>query len=219
MAVFDGHGGENCSTYLSEHFEGSFASAYKEGSRISIDDVRIGKHALRKSFREMAKETKDMHSGCTASVAWIPRGGYLVICAVLGDSPIIVGLGKGKHHLSPDHNARSNQKERKAAQKRGAIWDGHYLWDGFRDSGLQMARAFGDCRLRFISHVPQVYHRSIHDFVLVGTDGLFDPSHKNHHAVDDAVTAVRDGFTAKQLVDAAVALPTEDNVTGILWRK
>jgi len=228
FGVFDGHGGEGCSTYLADHFFGSF---FFHSDNPKINNAR---QAFRETFAAMAKETHDMVDGSTASVVWIPntekeKGGLkctkaiqdTAIVAILGDSPVVIGTPRG-FHLSPDHNARSNDKECQAAVKRGARWDGDYLWNqhwGSRAHGLQMARAFGDVDLPFLRRVPQIYTRPIHDFVLIGTDGLFDPGHTLASRVPDIVTMVRVGHTAEQLVEIAVDLPTGDNVTAILWRK
>jgi serine/threonine protein phosphatase PrpC len=237
FGMFDGHGGENCSTYLAEHFPKVFFN-HLDNCSLGLDPVNRplngARLAFQRTFAAMAKGTNLMHDGSTASVAWIPRtekdGGRkwnkvpdTAVVAVLGDSPVVIGTPRG-FHVSPDHNARSNEKECQAAVKRGARWDGNYLWNqewGMCAHGLQMARAFGDADLPFLSRIPQIYTRPIYDFVLVGTDGLFDPGHKSKTAIKDAVDVIRHNpaWDAQRLVDAAVALPTGDNVTAILWRK
>jgi serine/threonine protein phosphatase PrpC len=228
FGVFDGHGGANCSTYLQEHFPGAFLKHYDETAEDAFEDhvgemekkyyVNISKNAMRKAFRQMADETSQMRDGSTASVVWVIRGLNIAVCGVVGDSPIVIGTGVRSYHLGPDHNARSNPKERKAAEKRGAFYSGGYLCTSWKGGGLQMARAMGDSSLRFLSHVPQVYQQRVHDFVLVGTDGIMDPGHQSHDMLPDMVAAIREGATAEQIVKTAVAIPTGDNATALLWR-
>src|SRR5271157_5641578 len=89
LAVFDGHGGENCCTYLSEHFIGKFTTTYEETLEDLAEDadmvgqklVKAWRLMLRtvfkKTFRALAEETSLMHDGSTASVVWIPRRSVL----------------------------------------------------------------------------------------------------------------------------------------------
>ncbi len=228
FGVFDGHGGANCSEYLNEHFVGAFITYYEEFCGEAYEDFAGSKEdpfwkqavktAMRKTFSQMTKETNRMTDGSTASVVWVIRNLNVALCAVVGDSPIVIGTGKKSYHLGPDHNARSNSKEREAAEKRGAIYTGGYLMRSWHGPGLQMGRAMGDCALTFLSHTPQIYTKDVHDFVLVGTDGIMDPGHASHDMLPDMVKAIREGATAQQIVDTAVLLPTKDNATAIIWR-
>lgn len=221
IGVFDGHGSYGCSDYLYEHFIGAFTTD-PDGTPTELNDLTSGSYAslMRRAFRQMAKETEDMRSGSTASVVWIPRNGEKAIFAVLGDSPIMTETKSG-FHMSPEHNARTNEKERNAAIKRGARYSTNgYLMGGWGQDGLQMSRAFGDCNLTFVSHTPQIYRRNVEDFILVATDGAFDPGHANLHEESLKIfKLIEEGADAKAIVDRALAVPTEDNVTAILWRR
>lgn len=217
IGVFDGHGGEAVSLYMQDHFVGAFLSAY-DGSKGS-KAKGSPQNALRAAFAQMQRETKDyIEEGCTASVVWITRKEpRIAVCAVIGDSPIIIGTKKG-HFQGPDHNAATNKKERAACEDKGALWTGHHLVRGFNQWGINMTRAVGDNGLKFLRRTPQIFQKPIHDFVLVASDGLF-PSHANRSMAKDVVEVIRAGATADQLVKTAVAIPTGDNVTCVLWRK
>jgi serine/threonine protein phosphatase PrpC len=140
----------------------------------------------------------------------------------MGDSPILIKDKDGKINISPDHNIRTNDAERRAAEDRGGFCDGGYLFASFDGMGLQMARALGDSHLnKVLSRLPDVYAVEINEnsFVLVGTDGLFDPGHWNFKVEADAVVKLIDeGADAAALVTRAVNIPTGDNVTAILAR-
>lgn len=217
IAVFDGHGGEGVSTYMQDHFVGAFLTAL-DGDK-GPKAKGSPQNALRAAFAQMDRETKEWREqGCTASVVWITRKEpRTAVCAVLGDSPIIIGTKKG-HFQGPDHNAATNVKDRAAAEERGALWTGSYLVRGFNGWGINMSRSMGDNGLPFLNRKPQIFQKPIHDFVLVATDGLF-PSHANRDMAKQVVEVIREGATADQLVKTAVAIPTGDNVTCVLWRK
>lgn len=209
LAVFDGHGGDGCANYLAANFIAAFTTYYQ---------VSEPKRALRQAITRMFKETNEMYDGSTGSFVWIPKTGPATV-AIVGDSPVIIGTKRG-YHLSPEHNARTNLKERKAAEDRGAIYSGGYLMRSFSGGGLQMARAFGDASLGFLRRVPEIYTHAVLDFVLVGTDGILDPGHtEGGKIIDIMVDAIKDGATAEDVVRTAVEdLKTGDNATAILWR-
>jgi serine/threonine protein phosphatase PrpC len=212
LGVFDGHGGEACSYECAESFPTLFEKKIKKNQTPA--------QWLRAAFALMNRKTELLLDGSAASVVFIPKSKELAVIAILGDSPVIVGTSKG-FHVSPEHNARTNPKERDAAIARGAIYFGGYLRDELSGQGLQMSRSFGDANLgSFLNRKPQIYQKPIHDFVLLATDGAFDPGHTNAAGViQQVVDLIRNGATAQQLVNRAVNAPTGDNVTCILWRK
>jgi serine/threonine protein phosphatase PrpC len=215
LAVFDGHGGAEVSQYAVEGFPGIFA-----------DEITAPKAkprtALKKAIHRLAVEVEHWVPGSTMSLAFIPTKGGFVYCAVLGDSPIIIKDSKGAINISPDHNVRTNMAEKRAAEDRGGIVSGGYLYRSFNGPGLQMARALGDSYLRkVISYKPDIYSVRVNkdSFIVVATDGAFDPGHYNFEKEAEAVVKlVEDGADAKVIVDRAVAVPTGDNVSCILAR-
>jgi serine/threonine protein phosphatase PrpC len=93
------------------------------------------------------------------------------------------------------------------------------MWGDY-SHGLQMTRALGDVACaKFLNRVPEVFTIYLGDWLLIGSDGLFDPSHLSGDAYDDVLACIRNGNSAEDLVRQAVALPTRDNVTAILWRR
>ena len=85
-----------------------------------------------------------------------------------------------------------------------------------------MSRAFGDCDLsRFLSREPEVYAVDLGEksFVIVATDGIFDPGHATtKHEVERLSEMVANGTNAEGLVQDAVKRQTRDNATAIVWR-
>lgn len=213
IAVMDGHSGATVSDRIAK----ALPTIWKKWAS-HLDR----KTAIFGVFVDLNTLTKHMHEGSTVSLVFIPTNGAEIEIAILGDSPVIVLNAEGQIDISPMHNARSNPIELASAQARGAYFDGNYIYKSFSGPGLQMTRVMGDCVLDSVLHrVPEVYSCAVgpESFVLVATDGLFDPSHRNlKPEIEAVVERIRAGASAQELVDRAVALPTGDNVTAVLAR-
>jgi serine/threonine protein phosphatase PrpC len=214
VAVMDGHGGYETAQRLAS----ALASVWKK----HVADPAGYETAILNTFADLNTLTKDMGPGAVMSLVFIPNSADIVWVAVLGDAPVIVLTSDGLIDLSPQHNARSNKAELKAAQDRGAFYSGGYIFRSLSGNGIQMTRVFGDRELNsIVNRVPEVYSRVVnqHGFVLVGSDGLFDPSNLQTEAeVAKVVALIQAGAGAQELVDRACAVPTGDNVTAILIR-
>jgi serine/threonine protein phosphatase PrpC len=230
LAVFDGHGGSEASTYawgkLAPYFFESLAFFKEE-----FPSEKQVTYALRDAIKQLAVHLADCEAGTTLSAVFIPTEGEMAYTAVLGDSPIIIksesrdevlGMTHFTTWVGPDHNVRSNPTERMAAEARGGYCDGAYLYRNMHSQGLQMARALGDSHLRgVISTEPEINEVPIvgSGFILVATDGLFDPAHRKFEESKRQVLAlIKDGADAQYLVDNAVLRDTYDNATAILAR-
>jgi serine/threonine protein phosphatase PrpC len=206
LGVFDGHGGPEASEWMAKNFDLYF--------QYNQRNVEVG---LRDTFDACAAALRGYEAGTTASVVFIPTDSTTVYTAVIGDSPIIIDTLDGLWY-GPDHNVRTNPKELEAATARGGYYSGGYICKG--SSGLQMGRALGDAYLALIlSTEPEISKLETRKFILIATDGLFDPAHHNFKEAAEGVLAqIELGANAQSLVDRAVALPTHDNVTAILVR-
>lgn len=234
LAVFDGHGGSEVSEFVCEKFPPVFFAALNlVKQEIKQGKVRFGssfaqhtqgiRHAMRATFKSLnaslKKQNWALDQGSTASVVWISKWDNkpVATCGVLGDSPIVIGRADQGIFVAPNHNGGSNEKERAAAVKRGALWYSPYLcnWNGH---GLQMSRSFGDGQFQFLSRTPQVFSRRIHGFVLVATDGIIDMGNNVSSCMDGKKLHDKD-ITAQTIVNHSLDVPTYDNVTAILWRE
>jgi serine/threonine protein phosphatase PrpC len=82
-----------------------------------------------------------------------------------------------------------------------------------------MSRALGDVKLRHIlSQKPETYCVNLDgdSYVLVATDGLFDPAHNDKSTTAVIGNLIRDGYAAQHLVNYAMCTLANDNVTAIL---
>jgi serine/threonine protein phosphatase PrpC len=212
LAVFDGHGGSEAADLCSKELVPLY-----HGIRNSLLVVNF-ETVIHHIFRDLSIKTRHMGSGCAASIAFIPEHGEEVIVGILGDAPVLVkndGIW-----TSPEHNVRSNSAEVIAATKRGGFIEGGYLFASYSGGGLQMSRALGDVSLdKVLSREPEIFRlpTKAGDWVLVASDGLFDPSHATHPSVSIGAL-IDEGADARALVENALRVPTHDNVTAILVR-
>ena len=215
LCVFDGHGGDECSNYAVNRYPIIFAS------EITQEGATPGS-AVEKSIQKLNIETQHMGPGSTMSLVFIPANSDTATCAVIGDSPIIIRDADGKVSIGPEHNVRTNYEERRAAEARGGFCDGGYLFQTFDGMGLQMGRALGDTHLsKVLSRVPDIYEVKLgaQSFVIVATDGAFDPSHYEFKKAAEAVVKlVEEGADAQAVVDRAISIPTGDNVSAVVVR-
>ena len=217
LAVADGHGGAEVSEYL--------RVALVQTWLYMADRNTDGDMLVKKVFASFNEDTRHQHAGSTLSLVFISDDGDHVSVAILGDSPVMIrsaGFGIPGPWIAPEHNARSNAVELAAAKARGAIYDGGYISSHYDGHGLQMTRAFGDVDLdSILSREPEIFSFLLEkpSWVLVASDGLIDPGHKisglSYQAVADMLDA---GSEAKDLVNRAVKMQTNDNASAIVWR-
>jgi serine/threonine protein phosphatase PrpC len=87
--------------------------------------------------------------------------------------------------------------------------------------GLQMARALGDAALdRVLNREPDLLTVELgaESVVLVASDGLLLPLAPADSQLEILMERVRQGADAEALVQAALAAPTGDNVTVLVWK-
>ena len=132
LAVMDGYGGEEVSEFCEQSI-----------SRMMPLDINQPELALRVLVANLNSATFRSIAGSTFSGVIISENSRTASVSVLGDSPVLVYDKQGRLHISPEHNVRSNVAERKAAEQRGGIYNGGYIWNDLSDLGQsrQMGRA------------------------------------------------------------------------------
>lgn len=216
LAVFDGHGGDEVSDFCEKNILRAFNDVADNNDMPTIP------LKIKGIFDFLARLTNDMRAGSTASIVFIPSTMDRAFVGVLGDSPVIIKNKDNEYWIAPEHNVRSNPKEVEEAKKRGGfIHDGYLFGSQPFGGGLQMSRALGDASLSdVLNREPEVFEQTLGagSFVLVGSDGLLDPSHKSGSAASAITTKIESGEEAPTLVKWAVSVPTNDNVTALLVR-
>mgnify|MGYP001601967863 CR=1 FL=1 len=211
LAVMDGHGGVSVARYCAEHIPDLFR----------LHALDKSEEALRNLVADLNFITDRSQDGSTLSAALVLYEPRIVSVAILGDSPVVVYDGSGKIHVSPEHNVRTNMEERRAAEERGGSCHGGYVYNK-EGIGLQMSRSLGDARLgTIISREPEIYSIADPQWVLVASDGIFDPSHTGYNARFHS--GMHDLAARKASADDVVTWAEElrrglsDNATALVW--
>lgn len=212
LSVMDGHAG----LFVAE------ICAEKIGSLFILENAEQAETALRNLINDLNKETSDCFEGSTLSMACIQEDQSKVSIAILGDSPVVVFDNSGQLHISPEHNVRSNLKEREAVISRGGVYEQGYIFSD-RDlyHGLQMSRALGDAYLgNVISHEPEIYSINNPVWILVSSDGIFDPNHSGSETLFEEIREFAERHaSAQDIMKWAKSRGLQDNATAIVWRK
>ena len=215
LAVMDGHGGDETSDFCFQNLERIF-------ERVLSKNKSFSGAIVKDLISELDQETKGHTSGSTISIVLISEFEENAHVGVLGDSPVVIKDKNGKVNISPEHNVRSNLKEKEEAKKRGGVYQGGYMYQPNGKYGLQLSRALGDYKMgEVISHEPEIYAVELgkDSFILVGSDGLFDPSHDDTGGqIKVLVKKINEGAEAENLVQDALDRGIRDNVTAILCR-
>lgn len=210
IAVADGHSGKEVAKLCSKRI----------GKIFKLTRAHHAKSALKKLVAQLHRETIIFYEGSTLSVALIiekPENTFSVSIAILGDSPVIVLDESGKMHVSPEHNVRSNLKEREAVMERGGIYSlkGYIHADQF-GCGSQLSRSLGDVELKkVLSREPEIYSVPDPRWVLVASDGLLDSITSEHELKSYAKREA----DADALMAWAEKRGLRDNTTAIVWKK
>jgi len=213
LAVFDGHGGADCSQFCSENFE-RFLKHRLLLTRQKNDDSVVD--ADKEDLEEILRQTlldldaafcrhwrpkKQLAPGSTATVALI-RGGYELVTGHIGDSVAILCRGKEARRLT-----------------------GEIISDGkatLRVNGrLNMSRAIGDIELKPFGVVstPDIARRNLKHgkdkFFALITDGIATAL-SDQEIIDCILDCGDVQHAASRLVDQALMYSCEDNATALI---
>jgi len=223
LAVADGHGGDETSSYVAGELSGGLFDRLLEATKSPSEALnRMFQFLIRATLEQNKKTGAHFESGTTLSVVFIPEELEKAYIGIIGDSPVILAKRDGSVHISPEHNARSNEEERKAAEERGGLFIDGYIHNKSKDFGLQMTRDIGFYAMgEVLGRIPETYELAIGtgDAIIVGSDGLLDPAHQDMIIeAEELAELVLAGADAHELVEDALHRETLDNVTAIVFR-
>lgn len=212
LAVFDGHNGSEAAEAAAELLPEAW-------------DHAMGRHgdaraAMQASIGVLRERTADLEPGSSVSVAYVDEVAQRAVVGILGDSPVVVRDADGRSVLGPIHNTATNQPDVQRAMERGAELVGPYLMDPRSGEGVNLTRTIGDAALTFLGREPQLFEASLgpDSFVCVASDGLFSETRSTpEELVRWIEESVPDGIGPDELVSAALADGSHDNVTVVLW--
>jgi serine/threonine protein phosphatase PrpC len=208
MAVFDGHCGDQVSELAVQALVPEFIAA-RQSHPNNI------KKALQQVVAKLVELAKDKKAGSTVSIVFVPRSMRSAYVAILGDSPIVI-VGKWRVFFGELHNTYNN-REVAAALAQGMPFDGQYLV-ARSGRGLAVTRAIGDNDFPLLNRTPVIRQVMLgaSSSILVGTDGLIEGDQRAE--LKKIAARLKEGASAKDLVEEAAKRGSRDNITAIVWR-
>lgn len=189
FCVFDGHGGQQASTFAQENIQ----SFIEKNIESSSPDSLIA-NALMQMNEQMCPQFQDV--GSTATVCLYSQDDHLFYTSNLGDSRAVLCREK-PIQLTVDHKA-SNEEERKLIEKNGGT-----VTDDRISGVINLSRFLGDGI--FANYAIKEPYSSVTkvqkgDRILIGSDGIFDflsneecsEIIRKAESPEKAATAVRD---------------------------
>lgn len=210
-AIFDGHGGKQCSQLLSNNF----VNVLKKELREYDYDY---KRALLSTCYELQSRIiqQRIDSGSTGNIALVDKSNGRLHVINLGDSRLLF-FTERKASQTQDHKPETDKPR---LQEMGSK-----VVSGRVEGQLALSRAFGDFSLaNKIIFEPEVYEFQMTNksWVLHASDGLFDVFKSS-----DLVKLVRQNYDfndmhvnlafLQELVDFASSINGADNVTACLF--
>ena len=222
VAVFDGHGGEECAHYiarvirefLGDHFTDK--NAWTDGEKT----MKAMFHDIEEEFVQIAVEEEDTSGSC-ATVVLVQKSEALI--ANIGDCKAVAivdikdPLGSYKT-LTGDHRADAPDENERINRAGGSVVDG-------RVCNLQPSRSFGDIDVKeivgdgIVIPTPEVSRIEMKPggFMVVATDGLWD-SVDTESVITYALQVLKDNnynaeIAAEELVDLAIECKSTDDIT------
>lgn len=211
LGILDGHGGIGVAHYCARTIPQIFDFGASDTERELCRVVGV-----------LNDRTRRRESGATLSLVHIDEAHRIATTAVLGDSPIIVIDADGATHRSVEHNVRTNMAEREAAIARGTSYTNGYICDKGGVRFLQLSRTLGDSTFdALLDRTPEIcqYGLGVHSFIIVGSDGMFDPAHDDDTDVaEQIITLARMRSNAQEILRWRESKELKDNASLIIWR-
>ena len=226
VGIFDGHGGERASQYLSEYFTQRFLARYSITSNIPnafheskpFFSSLIAFSQLDNELAILAGTSQLFDTeGSTATIALVLNDELYL--SYVGDSEAILVQNSGKNliKLCKEVDTAENVKEAERVEKAGGI----VLKVGStqRVQGeLALTRSFGDSKYKtYVTAEPHIVQQKLNsedEFLIIATDGLWNVL--THEEVGRIVTELKDlpeNEIAEKLYAETMEKNCTDNVT------
>jgi len=217
LGVFDGHGGVNCSNYLSNILPSEIQKLTKLSKALLPSEEMMQKvfYSTDQQWLELAKN-KSLEDGSTALC--LALDGSDIIVANCGDSRAILYQGGRIIPLTRDHIPEDNEEKQRITKLGGSVIGGRL------QGKLGVSRAFGNCEFKEAKYlvsdpeIKEVNVESDAQFLVLGCDGLYEK-----FTNDEIVCFIKNKMASKpleevikELVDEALDRGTDDNITVIV---
>ncbi|KAK7082449.1 Protein phosphatase 1K, mitochondrial [Halocaridina rubra] len=218
-AVFDGHGGSECSEFCQQNLE----SILKEHLAYHKDLEAVLHHSFLKLHSRYAQWTEEnrrgLKAGTTATICLLRNGVELAVGHV-GDSRAILYRSGVPRELAHDH-CPSLKSEKARILECGGRVNVDNIGRHMVNESLSMSRSIGDLHLKDYGVIALPDTRTIRikhgkdAFLLLITDGV-NFVLRNEEACN-IVNQAEDPYTAAQhLTEQALSMASEDNMTALI---
>ncbi|PIN18407.1 Serine/threonine protein phosphatase [Handroanthus impetiginosus] len=220
-AVFDGHGGKHAADFACRHLPRFIVE--EENFPQEIERIMLSAFLQTDTaFAEACSREADLASGTTALAA-VVIGSSLVV-ANAGDCRAVLCQRGKAFEMSRDHKP-SCLKERKRIEASGG-----YIYDGYLNGQLSVARALGDWHMEGLKYQdggpltaePELKTAQLtnkDEFLIIGCDGIWDVF-TSQNAVDFARRRLQEHndptMCSKDLVDEALKRKSGDNLAVVV---
>jgi len=221
-AIFDGHGGNGISEYLSKELD-----SYIMKSELDITNSNYNKYIIN-TFNIIQTKLTNYNinsklSGSTALICIIyyhNKKKYLKVVNLGDCRAIMCNNDYIAVQLSLDHKPMAFPEYNRIKLLKGKITQDE--GDDPRVSGMAVSRAFGDLDAKpYVTHTPEIYEYPIKNdkFIVIGCDGLWDVL-SNQEVIDFVLFLMKKTKDlkkiAKKLVNHALEKGSQDNITVII---
>lgn len=219
--VFDGHGGKHAADFACNHLPRFIAENEKFPSEIELA-VASGFLKTDVAFAEACSLDAALASGTTALAALVV--GSSLVVANAGDCRAVLSRRGKAVEMSRDHKPSSSQEKKRIEASGG------YIYDGYLNGQLNVARALGDWHMEGLkngangplSAEPELMKTTLteeDEFLIIGCDGLWDVF-MSQNAVDFARRRLQEHndpvICSKDLVEEALKRKSGDNLAVVV---
>ena len=227
--VFDGHSGSLAATYATTQIPYLVAQELKKGNKSTAMDTDYYREALETSFLKVDSNfgKKQLGSGTTAVCVLLKRdvlGNFLhLYVAWVGDSRCLLVSPTVHLQLVKPHKPDSVDERRRieSTETCGSVI---FVQGQWRVNGIiNVSRSIGDYTVKAVIAEPDIVDvllQTAQDFILLGSDGLYDHVAENE-IVDCVYKSLLDDEQCledipKHLIELAKQGDSQDNITVIL---
>lgn len=228
IVVLDGHGGQGAASFAMREL----GPAIHHELRSTAIDADHATEAIKKAFVTIDARFQVLHSddtsGSTAlAVVIFTQNGSIksIIVANAGDCRAVLAEKLDNvyrpRRLTNDHNA-DQVSERRRIEALGAKIFKDPQGNNRIEGHLQVTRSLGDNAMKRCGVIAEpeidviVPTPGIHDFMVIGTDGLFDFMTDKEVINGVLDTAKEPGLSSKRLGSESIAKGSTDNVTSVV---
>ncbi|KFK32556.1 hypothetical protein AALP_AA6G258400 [Arabis alpina] len=223
--VFDGHGGKHAADFACHHIPRYIVEDQEFPSEIN----KVISSAFLQTdiaFSEACAMDASLASGTTALAAIL--FGRLLVVANAGDCRAVLSRQGKAIEMSKDHKPMSSKEKRRIEASGG------YVYDGYLNGQLNVARALGDFHMEGMKKKkdgsdggpliaePELMTAKLteeDEFLIIGCDGVWDVF-MSQNAIDFARRRLQEHndpvMCSKELVEEALKRKSGDNVTAVV---